>query len=204
MSKPVLVVAGLGRCGSTMVMHMLAAGGQPCVGTAPAFEVDEAMSIDRSWFNSLRGQAVKVLNPHEVGIPDDVPRRTIYLERRVEEQAKSICKLLSLVDGRPVPSARYRRLMQDSLKRDNKTAKAMLRLPTGPKNSGRLIVMQFEEILAFPHQAARQLSMMAMVGSFDVAAAAAIVQHRSPFCASDMAIELGLSAAADATQEQPL
>ena len=202
MSKPVLVIAGLGRCGSTMVMHMLAAGGQPCEGTPPAFEVEEAISIDRSWFNSLRGKAVKVLNPQHVGIPDDVPRRTIYLERRVEEQAKSICKMLSLGGGAPVPSSRYRRLMQNSLIRDNKTARALMRQPTGSNCTSQLLVMQFEEILAHPRESARKLAMMAMVDTFDIGAAAAVVQQRSPFCATDMAIELQLTAAAAATQEQ--
>jgi hypothetical protein len=40
MSAPVIVVAGLGRCGTSLVMQMLAAAGLPCVGSFPDFEDD--------------------------------------------------------------------------------------------------------------------------------------------------------------------
>ena len=40
-APPALLVAGLGRCGTSLMMQMLAAAGLPCVGEFPAYEVPE-------------------------------------------------------------------------------------------------------------------------------------------------------------------
>ena len=41
MKRPTVFVCGHGRCGSSMVMQMLDAGGFPCFGEYPAYEPEE-------------------------------------------------------------------------------------------------------------------------------------------------------------------
>jgi hypothetical protein len=43
--KPYVIVAGFGRCGSSLTMTMLHAAGIPCIGTPPDFEVNQMLLI---------------------------------------------------------------------------------------------------------------------------------------------------------------
>lgn len=94
--RPILIVAGLGRCGTTMVMQMLAAGGVTCAGLPPAYEPREAapFAFDPEWFRDQRGHAVKLINPFR--IPKiEAPAIVIWCQRDLMEQAKSQIKFAS-------------------------------------------------------------------------------------------------------------
>jgi len=44
-TQPALLVAGLGRCGSSLTMQMLAAADIPCVGSAPRRRRRDALQL---------------------------------------------------------------------------------------------------------------------------------------------------------------
>lgn len=188
---PVVVVAGLGRCGSSMTMQMLAAGGMVCVGRFPAFEDENTESeIDPDWFASLRGHAVKILDPQRVGIPQTRPARVIWLDRRPAEQAKSICKMLRLLESMPMRS-RHINTMQRALTTDRRLARSVI-------GDRPFLTLQFEETLARPLEAAQKLQQFIAPAfgphfQLDVQAMASAVRPRSPLCAPDLAMELSLT-----------
>ncbi|TMV86442.1 sulfotransferase, partial [Thioclava sp. BHET1] len=87
-----LFVAGLGRCGTTMVMNMLARGGAPMTGEAPAYEVEETWAACprlASWLEANRGRAVKWIDPSAAPMPAGTLGKTIFLTRHAREQAPS-------------------------------------------------------------------------------------------------------------------
>ena len=58
--RPCIIVSGLGRCGSSLVMQMLHAGGVECLGAPPAFEPPESspMYLTRDWMRGPPGAEV--------------------------------------------------------------------------------------------------------------------------------------------------
>lgn len=188
-NAPVLVVAGLGRCGTSLVMQMLHAGGMPCVpgDGFPAFEDRRTAvmgEINPVWFAGLAGKAVKVLDPHVNRIPSEVPVAVVWLDRNVREQARSQAKFLRLVAEVDVPS-HYPRALAKALVRER--GEAWEALPKEPA-----LVLAFEGILASPARAAAALN--AAVGglALDEAAMAGAVRERSPECAPGLDMETSL------------
>lgn len=201
---PVIVVAGLGRCGSSMTMAMLAAGGVPCVGTAPDYE-DPAFHrfrrIAAQLYFQARGHAVKILDPHKNLLP--VPAYpgqghvVIWLDRNPTEQAKSQIKLaLStgiLKDYHVASEDRVKLLRRNwraQLQRDRQACSHALRGAT-------ILQVRFESVLLTPRIEAERIARF--VGPYlgldlDIAAMDAVVRRRSPECAGDLAIEQDLVA----------
>lgn len=68
---PHLIVTGLGRCGTTMTMAMLDAGGFAVAGPRPSYE-DAARfgigRIDHAWLDRQAGRAVTVVDPSLCGL----------------------------------------------------------------------------------------------------------------------------------------
>lgn len=175
------IVSGFGRCGTSMVMQMLAAGGAPVVGTHPDYEVEEVMFdvLPLSWAQGLGDRAVKVLDPRRHIPPKELETRYIWLDRNPKEQAKSQIKFL-----RQVVQVRGRaNRVAASLREDRKHAVAFIsRQPH--------MIFRFEEILAFPLQVAQRFG--DWFPGFDADAAARAVIRRSPDCAPDLRIEAAL------------
>lgn len=176
------LVCGLGRCGTTMMMHMLRAGGVSVVGLAPGFEDDRAANvpIDAAWLVSLGDSAVKVLDPHR-GWREQVAARAIWLDRDETEQAKSQVKFLRLVGGVPIPTSAWK-AMRSRLRADR--ALCMRVIPVERK------IISFEAVLASPCAAASELA--TWFDGFDQDAAAAVVKRRSPKCATSLQLETEL------------
>ena len=107
LAETVVVVTGLPRTGTSMMMQMLAAGGVPVLADEhrPAdasnvrgyFEHEAAKGLakDGSWVTDAKGQAVKLvaqLIPH---LPRDQRYRMIMMHRPLEEVAASQGKMLA-------------------------------------------------------------------------------------------------------------
>lgn len=176
------IVAGLGRCGTSMLMQMLHRGGMPCVGSWPAFEVEQTRyEVDPTFIVLAAGRAVKVLDPQRVGLPGDV--RVIWLHRDHRQQAKSHAKFLGLLTGHQYDRA-SRRQLADSLRRDTLAALRVV-------GKRPLLRMRFEDVLMDPVSAACHLA--EFIGfPLDVGRAACAVRARSPACASGLDMELSL------------
>jgi len=92
MPDTTLAVAGLGRCGLTMTMQMLDAGGLDIFGEPPAYEPDH-------YAGAWKTDAVKLVDPigNELSglLPAPGTLQWLWLVRDPKQQAKSMAKLLA-------------------------------------------------------------------------------------------------------------
>lgn len=184
MTRPqTIVVAGLGRCGSSLTMQMLASGGIPCVGRAPAFEDDRVKhTVAPEDIESWRGKAVKVLDPHRVGLPGDV--KVIWCTRDAVQQARSHVKFTeSLTTIRYSRDARRR--LAGSLVRDTRICLQLI----APRP---ILILGFHQLILEPAATARRIAEFLDDMPFDQQLAAAVVRPRSDACAPDLSLELAL------------
>lgn len=181
MTDPTIIVTGLGRCGSSLVMQMLAAGGVETVGSYPDFEDDINMRLpsedaQREFLERSRGRAVKLLDPHLHQPPAGLEYRVIFLSRHPVEQAKSMLKLAGASDNR-----RSRRAMESSVRSDTVRAReAVTRI-----GAGRFYNLPFENIIHDPDGVAKWIVGYLLRGHrapLDVAAMARCVRRRPATC----------------------
>lgn len=171
----ITVVTGLGRCGSSLVMRMLAAGGLPIVGDPISGEDMRTLGLPEGagWVRECRGRAMKVLNPHRSRLPFGHSYRFIWLDRDVREQAKSCVKILKSVG---IPANRDdRQGIEAGIKRDRRPALGAVR------ELGPVLVLAFERLLETPAIVASEISQFCG-GGLDVLAMASEVLPRSPRC----------------------
>ena len=182
-AAPMIAVSGFGRCGSSMLMQMLHAGGVPCTGRAPAFE-DNAVgcAVTPEYVAEHAGHAVKVLDPQRVGLPGNV--RVIWMDRNTDEQARSIAKFTELVHGVRY-SREMRRSLLASLRRDRIAAMRVI-------GQRPVMTLRFEEVLLAPLAAALLLRAFVAPLPLNIDAAAAQVRSRSSACAPGLEMELSL------------
>lgn len=101
--EPLILVSGLPRSGTSLMMQMLEAGGLTTV-TDRKREADDsnprgyyeddrvkqlAVNRDTAWLTSCRGQAVKMVAPLLEWLPDDLPVKIIFMQRPAEEVIRS-------------------------------------------------------------------------------------------------------------------
>lgn len=150
MKMGLVLVSGLARCGTSLMMQMLSAGGWPVfdseVATWPGFEHPIALGDG----GEPRGDGLlKWLDPQRVLPPVGV-RGSILLRRNSKQQAKSHLKFLSAV-GVPVGGADWRKLAA-SFDRDLPLAHAEL------SRSGPVFGVTFEALVADPRRVLGDIS----------------------------------------------
>lgn len=196
MSDTITIVSGFGRCGSSLVMQMLHAGGMPTTGRAPSFEAPECGGVflaggelDARWLASARGHAIKILDPHRGRIPR-IECRVIWLDRDRAEQAKSQAKFFSIIVGMPVTREMRRRFAQSYLDDKPKAVRSLL-----AAGAPSIFALRFEDVLRDPRNAADEINRYCGE-NLDAEKMASVVRRRSSECAPDLAIELALMGAA--------
>ena len=188
LAPPPIIVTGWGRCGTTMVMHMLAAGGVPWVpGTHPiSGEIAQSPSRPALTARALAplarsGHAIKLI----LGRPTDIHHRPtdadlIWCKRTPREQARSTRKFLATLDpDAPRPSERA---LADFYQAATPPALAAHR--------GRVHVLDYDHALTHPDQAAAALADFAGIPAALAPAMAAVVHQRRPECARGMDAEM--------------
>jgi hypothetical protein len=122
---PVIVVSGLPRSGTSMMMRMLAAGGIAIVADGVRrpddsnpqgyFEFEPVKSLDqpgadRTWLGDARGKAVKIISFLVTWLPEDANYDVIVMERDLDEVLASQQQMLirrgTAGDGGETPRAR--------------------------------------------------------------------------------------------------
>ncbi|MBW7896736.1 MAG: alkaline phosphatase family protein [Opitutaceae bacterium] len=107
-APPLIVVSGLPRSGTSLMMQMLAAGGVAIVsdGSRAAddsnprgyLEDDRVKRLlttaDRTWLHVERGKAIKIVAPLLHAIPPDLACKVIFMERSAAEVVGSQRKML--------------------------------------------------------------------------------------------------------------
>lgn len=106
--EPIVVVSGLPRSGTSMMMKMLDAAGIPimtdAVRTADEdnpkgyFEFERVKDLekdpDRSWVRGARGKALKVISWLLKDLPDDSAYQIVFMRRDIDEVLASQNKML--------------------------------------------------------------------------------------------------------------
>lgn len=179
----IVLVAGFGRCGTSMVMRMLDSGGFPVhpKNGYPDYEDDIWFSggVDLDWWRDKEGSAVKALEPCRIAWPNssDLDFKVIWLKRNPLEQARSQIKLLEVAVGHRIPN---RRGAIKAFAREN-TLLGPVRDWMKEIGAGTPLDISFEDVLANPLGAARRFS--EFIGSIDVEAAAdQVVTARTAKC----------------------
>lgn len=189
MGKPTIIAAGLGRCGSSLVMQMLHATGVECAGTYPDFEEDFTPGDYLPASRLLSHGAYKLLSPNVMdfdaaGLIGNAI--VIWLDRDPDEQAKSHIKFMA-ANGIDVPSDTPPWRWREQLRKDREESRAVLsKLPT--------LKLTFERIIITPLDAANAITDFAMQHGIylDAHLMAARVLERGIRCEPDMRIEAAL------------
>ena len=106
-AQPIIIVSGLPRSGTSMVMKMLEVGGIPLLSdhirTADDdnpkgyYEFERAKKLkegDVAWLPEARGKAVKVIGALLVELPPDYEYRVLFMRRKLDEVLASQSKML--------------------------------------------------------------------------------------------------------------
>lgn len=180
----VTAVCGFGRCGTSMVMKMLDAGGLPPLDDASrgSYEVSVEQLLTRPPADLL-GRAVKLLDHvhwHGDSTLPDAPWRFIWCERNTRQQAASMVKFLAQLAPEVRMVGNQASKFRASFERDQPAA------IRGLQDRGPLIRLKFERVLHDPLAAAQRLADFVDVDPY---AAANAVHRRPPECAPDLAFE---------------
>jgi len=110
--KPIVVVSGLPRSGTSMMMHILEAGGLPILSDAERtpdidnpkgyFELERIKNLeheeDKSYLREARGMALKAISFLIKDLPDDNDYRVIFMRRDLDEVLASQEKMIARLD----------------------------------------------------------------------------------------------------------
>jgi adenylate kinase len=105
--KKIIIVSGLPRSGTSMMMKMLAEGGLPAVMDSLRqadednpngyFEIESSKSLkdgDKKWLYDAHGKVVKVISYLLEFLPEDLSYDVIFMEREISEVLASQQKML--------------------------------------------------------------------------------------------------------------
>lgn len=144
----ITLVCGFGRCGSSLIMQMLAAGGMPMTGQPTMYEDARASHtrLDPEWIRAQEGKAVKFLTPHvDTLLPADY--RIIWLDRDIKAQAKSHARFMRTMGG-----VANRKATEHNIKANRKKAIRYC------QSLGEVQFFRFEDILQDPEGNAERLA----------------------------------------------
>ena len=187
--ESVIIVTGLPRSGTSMLMQMLAAGGMSILsdGLRQAdednprgyFEFEPVKNLlkDSKWLSKGRGRAVKIVAPLLVALPPGLPCRVILSERDLEEVLDSQERMLVRRNQLRRATLQRRQMLKDEFTRTLGRVKAMLiRRP-----DTQLLVIEYSAVISRPLVAAERMNQF-LGGGLDVAKMVAAVDptlHRN-------------------------
>lgn len=149
MNNQITIVAGLPRCGSSLLMQMLNAAGFRCAGDYPGFEPGEILeSPEGEFVDSFLGGAMKLLDPHLVMLPPGRKYQFIFLTRSRRQQAQSIVKFVQATgNARGIITGDGFERMKESLKVDQAVA-----LKNVASHNCPILRIRFEDLIerSFP------------------------------------------------------
>src|SRR6185369_5935200 len=96
-TEPVIIVSGLPRSGTSMMMSMLVAGGikamTDSIRTADEdnpkgyFELEKVKELEKDhlWLSDAAGKAIKIISALLKHLPREYPYKTIFMRREMKE-----------------------------------------------------------------------------------------------------------------------
>lgn len=180
------LVAGFGRCGSSLVMAMLRAGGLPVVGLPPVFEsaLFNEFHTSETFLRQHDGSILKWLDPRHTLLPSAFRGGPVlWLDRDPLAWAESHMKLRNMWSGSPLRHEDPLTHERLSCEVEERTASVVEMISA----YSPLERLRFEDILASPRVAAETLNrVFRTFGSLDIAQASAVVRTRTADCAAGM------------------
>ena len=182
--EDVIVVSGLPRSGTSMVMSMLQAGGLPIL-TDHVREADEdnpkgyfefekvkdlAETQDKSWLKDARGKAVKVISHLLKELPDENFYRIIFARRNLQEiVASQNIMLKRQAEANPVEDAKAIELYRKHL--------VNVRFLVRRKPNLEMLELTYTEVLDDPSNAADRINQF-LGGNLGTEAMSTVVDRR--------------------------
>ncbi len=179
-ARTVVIVSGLPRSGTSMMMKMLEAGGLQAVSdglrTADTdnpegyYEFERVKQLDKgdtAWLAEAEGKVVKVISALLEHLPPDYQYRVIFMNRRMEELLASQRKMLA---HRGEPSDISDEKLAELLEKHVRRVKSWL--ATQPHF--RLLDLDYNRMLTEPQPFAQQINRF-VDGILDEEAMAAVV-----------------------------
>jgi len=179
--EPLIVVSGLPRSGTSMMMQMLEAGGVEIIADFERaadpdnpegyYELERVKQIDggeeTAWLSEIRGKAIKIVSHYLRYLPDTNNYRVIFVHRNLDEILASQAKMLERRgEDAGTEDARMKDLYIDHL------AKAARELASRPCFS--TLDLQHRETIRDPEAAAARINSL-LGGSLDEQAMATVV-----------------------------
>ncbi|MCA9258259.1 MAG: sulfotransferase family protein [Planctomycetales bacterium] len=165
--EEIIIVSGMPRSGTSLMMRMLALGGIPVLtdNCRPAdsdnphgyfeYEPVKRLQHDASWLPRARGRAVKIVAPLLAYLPEDARRRIIWMERSLDEIMLSQQAMLRR-SGQPAPP---QELVRKALARQ--ATQILQRLHADSRSSAdprsSVVAIDFRRVIDDPHETASRL-----------------------------------------------
>jgi hypothetical protein len=189
----VLVVSGLPRSGTSMLMQMLQAGGVPILTDSVRqadednpkgyFEFEEVKKMlqdqegVRGWIEQARGHAVKIVVPLVNSLPAGANYRVVLIERDADailaSQGKMIVRRGESIEDTPERRSRLRTQYGRLMEQTNARLRA--------RSDVQILKLRYEDIVRRPAEAAEHINQFAG-GTLDVSRMTAAVDaslHRN-------------------------
>jgi tetratricopeptide (TPR) repeat protein len=179
-SDAVVVVSGLPRSGTSMIMQMLVAGGLPALtdGCRTAdddnprgyFEYEPVKHLRQNaeWLKEAKGKAIKVVAPLLHYLPRDQDYRIVFIERSVDEvlasQGQMLIRRGEKIDDTPARRTRLRETYTRQLQNLRATLRERPRTQTLFLNHAEVMRDPQGAALALDHFLGGRLSRRAMAG----------------------------------------
>jgi len=182
LSGSLIVVSGLPRSGTSLLMQMLAAGGVSILAdeqrTADAdnprgyFEYEPVRRLlrDSTWTYAARGKAIKIVAPLLAALPADLACQVIFSDRDLDEVLDSQDRML-LRRSQPATLTPERR---ERLKKEYRRIVDQARTALVHRPATRLLVFDYSAAIADPRGMANKLNSF-LGGGLDIAKMAAVI-----------------------------
>src|SRR5208283_3177818 len=183
LSESLVIVTGLPRSGTSLLMQMLAAGGTDVLsdGTRAAdednprgyleFEPVKRLRNNSKWLLDARGKTIKIIAPLLTALPPGLPCRVILSERDLDEVIDSQDRMLQRRNRPLATTPERRRMLRDEYRRILERVKAML----ARRPRTQLLVIEYRAAISDSLGTAGMLNSF-LGGGLDVAKMAAAVE----------------------------
>jgi len=181
MTDRIVLVAGFGRCGSSLLMQMLYYAGMDMGrGEWPSYEDPrQTLNPGGDWVHEYEGKALKWLGIDEYKPKIGPNYRCVWLDRDTKEQARSWAKIMRAVKGITIGRDEINRVAKSMNQRRPKALKELKFY----NNSEKPLILTFERLIENPKASAIEL-VEYLDEPFDTDRMAAGILPRGTGCAS--------------------
>jgi hypothetical protein len=178
MDAEIIIVSGLPRSGTSLLMQMLANGGvsvvtdnvraADCDNPRGYFELEKAKRIkqDASWLPAMRCKAFKMVSQLLYDLPPGEKYRIIFMQRDLDEMLISQEKMLERLNKPSAP--------RDQIKRSFRIHLDRLRDWLGRQGNMEVLYVSYNDLIAQPEVQAERISAF-LLGAGDTMAMARTV-----------------------------